>query len=327
MILYKYVVNICLIRARFCRNGIPLTLYYTGRYLYHKLSRESIVRVTGSETFFMAQQAQLRMPTGISSLDPIIDGGVPMGSVILLLGDVGGGNYEFVYSSIVNTLNAVSPAADAGAHHTPQINYTTFTRTSEDVKQEISKSFPMEDAAKLKEKIRFDDLSEIYFENSVVPDDWYSHGDIIKRLQKRADHAGILAQLSTTLNKAEPNSLIVIDSITDIATQCTSSHLWQNLTGLLRGLQRISKQRNLTVYLLLTRGILKEVEEREIADIVDAVLLFRWEESTGARRQRVMYFEKFRGVMTHLEERDLVKFAVRISKSGGFEVSNIRVVI
>ncbi|WAC04947.1 MAG: hypothetical protein OS112_10925 [Methanoregula sp.] len=275
----------------------------------------------------MAQQAQQKMPTGISSLDPIIDGGVPMGSVILLLGDIGGGNYEFVYSSIVNTLNSVSPVADTGAHHTPQINYTTFTRTSDDVKQEIAKSFPMEDATKLKEKIRFDDLSEIYFENSVVPDDWYSHGDIITRLQKRADHAGVLAQLSTSLNTAEPNSLIVIDSITDIATQCTSPHLWHNLTGLLRGLQRISKQRNLTVYLLLTRGILKEEEEREIADIVDAVLLFRWEESSGARRQRVMYFEKFRGVMTHLEERDLVKFAVRISKSGGFEVSNIRVVI
>jgi len=275
----------------------------------------------------MVQQAVQRMPTGISSLDPIIDGGVPVGSVILLLGDIGGGNYEFVYSSIVNTLNAGGSAPDPGASRPPQIHYTTFTRTSDDVRHEIAKSFPMEDATKLKEKIRFDDLSEIYFENSVVPDDWYSHGDIITRLQKRADHAGILAQLSTSLNAAEPNSLIIIDSITDIATQCTSSHLWQNLTGLLRGLQRISKQRNLTAYLLLTRGILKEVEEREIADIVDAVLLFRWEESSGARRQRIMYFEKFRGVMTHLEERDLVKFAVRISTSGGFEVSNIRVVI
>ncbi|MFA6224660.1 MAG: hypothetical protein WC620_00395 [Methanoregula sp.] len=56
-------------------------------------------------------------------------------------------------------------------------------------------------------------------------------------------------------------------------------------------------------------------------------MLFKWEESTGSRRQRVMYFEKVRGVMPHLEERDLVKFAVRISTTSGFEVSNIRVVI
>jgi KaiC/GvpD/RAD55 family RecA-like ATPase len=277
----------------------------------------------------MAQQATQRMPTGITSLDPILDGGVPLGSVILLLGDIGAGNNEFVYSSIVNLLSvAPQPERDTGAKFTPpHIRYITFTRMNEDVRQEIAKSFPMQDLSHLREKLHFDDLSELYFDNSVVPDDWYSHGDIITRLQKRADKGGVLAQLATVLNTAEPNSLLIVDSVTDIATQCASSHLWHNLTGLLRGLQRMSKQRNLTIYLLLTRGILEAAQEQEIADIVDAVLLFRWEESSGARRQRVMYFEKFRGVMSHLEERDLVKFAVRISTSGGFEVSNIRVVI
>jgi KaiC/GvpD/RAD55 family RecA-like ATPase len=269
------------------------------------------------------------MPTGITSLDPILDGGVPLGSVILLLGDIGAGNNEFVYSSIVNLLSiAPQPERDIGAKFTPpHIRYITFTRMNEDVMQEITKSFPMQDISHLREKLHFDDLSELYFDNSVVPDDWYSHGDIITRLQKRADQGGVLAQLSTVLNTAEPNSLLIVDSVTDIATQCASSQLWHNLTGLLRGLQRMSKQRNLTIYLLLTRGILEAAQEQEIADIVDAVLLFRWEESSGARRQRVMYFEKFRGVMSHLEERDLVKFAVRISTSGGFEVSNIRVII
>lgn len=275
----------------------------------------------------MAHMTVQRIPTGIASLDPILEGGVPTGSVVLLLGDTGAGNYEFVYSSIVNTLNAAPPSSEKGAPLPPMYRYITFTRTSEDVKQEISRSFPMEDVARLGERILFEDLSEIYFDKSVVPDDWYSRGDIITRLQKRADHAGIHDQLATALNTAEPDSRIIIDSITDIATQSTTKIHWHSLTGLLRGLQRISKQRNLTVYLLLTRGIIKEEEEKEIADIVDAVLLFRWEESSGARRQRVMYFEKFRGVMPHLEERDLVKFAVRISTTGGFEVSNIRVVI
>ena len=112
-----------------------------------------------------------------------------------------------------------------------------------------------------------------------------------------------------------------------MATQSTIPNYWTNLTGFLRGLQRVSKQRGITSYLLLSRGIIESSKEMELADIADAVLLFRWEEITGARRQRVMYFEKFRGVMPHLEERDLVKFAVRISTTGGFEVNNIRVVI
>jgi len=269
------------------------------------------------------------MPTGIPSLDPILEGGVPPGSVILLLGDTGAGSYEFVYSSIVNILTGPLPPQRESSIIIPpaQIRYITFTRMMEDVKQEIAKSFPAADLDTIAAKMQFSDLSEIYFDNSVVPDDWYSHGDIITRLQKRADHAGILAQLASALNAAEQNSLVIIDSVTDIATQCYSTNLWKNLTSLLRGVQRMAKQRNLTIYLLLTRGILGEAQQHEIADIVDALLLFRWEETTGSRRQRVMYFEKFRGVMTHLEERDLVKFAVRISTGNGFEVSNIRVVI
>jgi len=91
--------------------------------------------------------------------------------------------------------------------------------------------------------------------------------------------------------------------------------------------QRFAKTKNLLVYLLLSKGIIDPAREIELEDIADAVFLFRWEESSGSRRQRIMYFEKFRGVMPHLKEHDLVKFAVRISTTGGFEVSNIRMVI
>ncbi len=195
------------------------------------------------------------------------------------------------------------------------------------MRQEIASSLHIDGLNVLLDSVHFDDLSELYFDNSVVPDEWYSHSDIITRLQKRTSHENILLQLSQVVNSVKPGSLIVLDSITDVATQSTIPNYWPNLTGFLRGLQRISKQRGITSYLLLSRGILDSSKEIELADIADAVLLFRWEETSGARRQRVMYFEKFRGVMPHLEERDLVKFAVRISTAGGFEVSNIRVVI
>lgn len=275
----------------------------------------------------MALQTFRKMPTGIPSLDPVFEGGVPTGSVILLLGDTGAGNTEFVYSSICSLVSGreMPPGDNRDSALPSQIRYITFTRMMDDVRQEIGRSFPT--AGPLTEKIRFDDLSETYFDTSIVPDTWYSNSDIITRLHKRSDHAGVLAQLAMVLDASVPESLVVIDSVTDIATQCSSEELWKNFTGLLRGLQRMAKQRNLTVYLLLTRGILEGVQEHEIADIVDAVLLFRWEESTGSHRQRVMYFEKFRGVMPYLEEQDLVKFAVRISTGVGFEVSNIRVVI
>jgi hypothetical protein len=89
----------------------------------------------------------------------------------------------------------------------------------------------------------------------------------------------------------------------------------------------VSKRWKTTIYLLLTSGILDRSRELEIVDCVDATIHFRWEETGAQRRQRVMYFEKFQGVMPYLEDKNLVKFAVRVSAAGGFEVQNIRVVV
>jgi KaiC/GvpD/RAD55 family RecA-like ATPase len=270
---------------------------------------------------------QTKVPTGIASLDPTLGGGVPSGSMILLLGEIGAGNYEFIYSSIVNTLVLMKGSPGPDVLVPKKIRYITFTRHEDDVRQEIVQSFPAPGIMEAVGTIRFDDLSGLYFDRSIVPDEWYSHSDTLTRLQKRSEHENIFFRLSEIFNAAEDGSVFILDSVTNIATQTSLPNLWRDLTGFLRGLQRISKKRNITIYLLLSKGILDAAKEAELADIVDAVILFRWEESTSARRQRVIYFEKFRGVMPHLEEQDLVKFAVRISTSGGFEVSNIRVVI
>ena len=275
----------------------------------------------------MQEFASKKMPTGISSLDPILDGGVPPGSVILFLGDLGAGSYEFVYSSVINLLDAKSRDELKDKAAPKELRYITFTRLKDDVRQEIVNSLHIDNVSQLVDSIQFDDLSELYFDRSVVPDEWYGHSDIITRMQKRSGHEDVFVQLSNVINTAQPQSLIIMDSITDIATQSNTPKSWSNLTGVLRGLQRVSKQRGLTCYLLLTQGILNSAQEKELSDIADAVMLFKWEESTGSRRQRVMYFEKFRGVMSHLEEQDLVKFSVRISTTSGFEVSNIRMII
>ncbi len=208
------------------------------------------------------------------------------------------------------------------------IHYITFTRSERGCQAGNPAFFPEgRPGRKVLDSVHFDDLSERYFDTSVVPNDWYNPGDIISRMENRSEYKNILSVLFDVMNNAKNDSLIILDSITDIATQHNIPNLWNDLIGFLRGFQRIAKKKNITLYLLLSRGVLETAKELELADMADAVLLFKWEESMGARRQRVMYFEKFRGVMPHLEERDLVKFAVRISTAGGFEVSNIRVII
>ena len=200
--------------------------------------------------------------------------------------------------------------------------------------------------------INFSDLSTHYFDSSVVPSDWYCNDGSEECEKKRnASPEKMLDELSThishgrkntllqllyvTLSLSNPkkgktgvgSSLVILDSLTDLATQYSEPERWKELTAFLRGLQRVTKTWNSTIYLLLTKGVLEPSREKEIADCVDAVVLFGWEETVAQRRQRTMFFQKFRGVMPHLEERDLVKFAVRISPGSGFEVSNIRVVV
>ncbi len=267
-----------------------------------------------------------KMPTGIASLDPMMEGGIPPGTVVLLLSEIGAGSYEFIYSSILSISSKKSQSLVSDTIILPSsIRYVTFTKMSDDVKREMKLSF-YDDLLEGLDNIQFDDLSQLYFDASVVPIDWYSKGDIVSRLQSR-NNRDILSQLSQTFGPGADNNLIVLDSLTDLATQYTGTSRWGDLMAFMRGLQRIAKQLNTTIYLPLAQGILNVKNEREIADIADAVILFNWEESSAARRQRVMYFEKFRGLMPHLEEKDLVKFSVRISAAIGFEVSNIRVII
>jgi KaiC/GvpD/RAD55 family RecA-like ATPase len=267
-----------------------------------------------------------KMPTGITSLDPVMEGGVPPGSVVLLLGEIGSGSNEFIYSSVLSLSRMVTRRPPPGNIVFPEsIRYVTFTKLSDDVKREMALTFQPDLLSSI-ENILFEDLSQLYFDNTVVPVDWYCKGDIISRLQNRSNR-DMLSHLSETLASGKQNSLIVLDSLTDLATQSAGTKQWSELMAFMRGLQRVSKQWNTTIYLPLTYGILDPRNEHEIADIADAVILFRWEESATSRRQRVMYFEKFRGLMSHLEEKDLVKFAVQISSSIGFEVRNIRVIV
>ncbi len=277
----------------------------------------------------MYTELKRHMPTGLSTLDPVFGGGVPPGSVILLKGDIGSGKIEFAYTSLINlSLVMNQPPVDNQILIPHDIRYITVTKMREDILREIGQSFAPDLLTNI-DRVQFDDLSDIYFDSSLVPISWYSdYEDIIERMEKRRKiHDNVLTTLAYMLSEVPRESLVILDSLTEIATQHIASGTWPDLTAFLRGLQRVAKKWDTTFYLILTKGILNQWQEIEVADAVDAVIHFRWEESSTAKRQRVLYIEKFRGVMIHLEDREMVKFAVRITAGRGFEVSNIRVII
>ncbi len=278
----------------------------------------------------MQDSRMKHMPTGIPSFDPVLNGGVPLGSVILLSGGTGGGNVEFAYSSILSHARAKKEGEQNGSENLcfpEEIVYFTFTKLASSIRREIELSFRA-DSEVFDGTVRFIDLSKIYFDASVVPRKWYSNADIVETLQtRRHEQGGLFGELSKQLETIPAGSLIVFDSLTDIATQHITEAEWHQFISFLRGLQRVSKQWKTTFFMLISDPIFEPRRMAEIKDCCDASISFEWEETSGRRRQRVMFIEKFRIVMPALEENDFVKFAIRITGDGGFEVSNIRMVI
>ena len=122
----------------------------------------------------MQEIQTIRMPTGLPTFDPILDGRVPVGTMILLLGELGAGHYEFAYSSIVSTLARMEKSPASEPRFPVKIRYMTFTRLKGDVRDEIVQSFSANGVSEDSENIQFVDLSDLYFDRSIVPDSWYA---------------------------------------------------------------------------------------------------------------------------------------------------------
>ncbi|MDR2856060.1 MAG: hypothetical protein LBV40_07935 [Methanomicrobiales archaeon] len=275
------------------------------------------------------------IPTGIPSFDSLLSNGIPPGSFILLIGESGAGCEEFAYTSIasLSRLKAQSEPKLTTRITLPQrILHITITRRKEDVIQDISRGFARDMRSELR-NVHFADLSDIYFHKSLVPIQWYSKNhDTTEQREAKADTKSqlsdnILTELSNRLDQTPHQSLIVLNTLTELVTLFPAKTTWPEFTAYLRGLQRALKMWGSCMYLILTHGILNPWQECELADISDAVVHFKWEVTPTAKRQRVLFIDKFRGVLPQLEEKELVKFAVRITPSHGFEVSNIRAVI
>lgn len=270
------------------------------------------------------------MPTGVPSFDPVIKGGFPAGSFVLLLSEVGAGGSEFVYTSMLMLAQLKKErAALKPDYRLPEkIVYISFTKVRENVLQSVS-TLNIADVASVEEMLTFVDLSSDYFAKTQVPRHWTSTGrttlDSYKTVLKNKP---LFESLIETLEAYAPGNLVIIDSLTDLMRGPVPESLtWNDLVSLLKGIERMSKQWNASIYALLTAHIFEPSKEEEVSDCADGVLVFGWQVTSNNQRQRIMYIKKFRGLMPYLEEDNVVRFETRVSASQGFEVSNIREII
>lgn len=263
-------------------------------------------------------------PTGIESLDPVIHGGLPSGSLVLLLSEIGAGDFEFMVSSVAKMLSMPKNNEDLLIPN--KVCYISFTRGKNDILKEIAFSFP--DFHKvINDHIEFKDFSEAFFARSIIPISWRSSSKkelSFESMKWGDEEENLVVALIDYLEKNGKGNVVIIDSLTVLAQQYLERMEWKDLILFLRGLQKASKRWDGIVYAMLSEGIFDRNRQEEIQDCMDGVMVFKWDEQGISQRQRIMYLRKFRGLLPVLDQDNIVNFEIQVSSQRGFEVSNIK---
>lgn len=268
-----------------------------------------------------------RIPTGVSDFDTMIQGGFPAGSVVLLIGDVGAGQREFAYTSAskLAIVKEDPEMFDFMLGHTcrredlpEEIFYISFSKAAEDIIGEIKSAFNESFYMALEKQMKFRDFSRAYFKNSIVPVKWSGDGS---SLFSKSPTLPLLESLVNFLDENAENSLVIIDSLTDLVISKQVDII--ELATLLRGMQRQAKKWGGVIYLLMTKNIVGREKEVLLEDSVDGVLVFEWTHTNrSSSRQRHMYLEEFTSLLPHLEAERIARFNTEINSTSGFVVIN-----
>jgi KaiC/GvpD/RAD55 family RecA-like ATPase len=273
-----------------------------------------------------------RVPFGISRLDSIIGGGAPPGSVVLLTGEAGAGAREFLHTSAaMNGLYHSDREAfelhygdvDAGAEPPPEVHYISFTADREHLARELAYTMDDELARSAVEHIRFRDLSPEYFQLSPIPREWYAgEARSVSDLATRERLESALSALGDYLGEHAPGNLVLVDSITDLVAAVSDDMTWSDIALLMKGIQKAAHEWGGLILLLVQRETLAPTELGHLMDAASGTMQFEWE-SGGSKRARTMFVKEFRGVLSRLEEENIIRFETEVHE-GGFDVSGVR---
>ena len=273
-----------------------------------------------------------RIPFGISRLDSMIDGGAPPGSVVLLAGDVGAGGREFMYTSAaMNGLVEADPELFDlyyGTLHEnsvvpEEVHYLSFTSDEPALVDEMAFTMDEDIVEAATGSIDFADLSSEYFQLSPVPTDWYAQQtQDITSLGERHERRNVLNAMGDYLSEHAPGNLVMIDSVTDLVSAASEQMDWSDTTVLMKGLKKAAQKWGGLILLHVNVEALTPTQLGRLNDATDGTIRFKWE-SGGSERDRAMVVQQFRGVLSRLEEENIVQFETEIGDDG-FNISNVR---
>ncbi|KZN25724.1 HTR-like protein [Haladaptatus sp. R4] len=273
-----------------------------------------------------------RIPFGVSQFDSLIGGGSPPGSVVLLAGDAGAGAREFAYTSA--TINALGHAdtdqfglhygsIDPRAALPDEIHYVSFTANASEIYDEVTHTLDETLISPALEAITFEDLSSEYFQLSPIPHDWYvEKRRTITDLGNSHDRRDVLEALGGYLTENAPGNLVVIDSLTDLCSLPDDQVNWNQMVMLVKGMKKASQAWDGLILIHVAQESLTDRQMGALMNATDGTICFEWERG-GNERARTMFVREFRGVLSRIEEENIVRFETE-TQSDGFDISNVR---
>ncbi len=273
-----------------------------------------------------------RLPFGVARIDSILQGGAPPGSTLLLAGESGAGAREFAQTAAAMNVLADTDVdlfdlyygdLPTNAETPEEVHYLSFTADNEEIAREMDFTMADEIVETVSGPISFRDFSPEYFQLSPIPREWYmGEASAIEDLGERQSTNDVVGALGDYLSEHAAGNLVVIDSISDLIGAMGDDVTWTDVTTLLRGLTKASHHWNGLILLLVNTDTLTETEYGQLMDASAGTFEFTWE-TGGSQRARSMIVKQFRGVLSQLEEENIVRFETEIHE-GGFDISDVR---
>ncbi|EMA65914.1 RAD55 family ATPase [Halorubrum kocurii] len=272
------------------------------------------------------------LPFGVARLDSILGGGAPPGNVVLLAGESGAGAREFLYTSAA--MNALGHAdaelfdlyygdLPADAALPEEVHYISFTADTGAITREMGYTMADEIVDAAIGEIDFRDLSPEYFQLSPIPRDWYEDETAsITELGDRGEYEDVLTAFGDYLSAHADDSLVCIDSVTDLVSMVDDDTEWSDVAMVMKGLKKAAYDWGGLILVLVNTDSITDREFGALTDAAGGTLQFTWE-SGGSQRARTMFVREFRGVLSRLESENIVRFETEIHE-GGFDISDVR---
>jgi archaellum biogenesis ATPase FlaH len=167
------------------------------------------------------------------------------------------------------------------------------------------------------------DLSPEYFQLSPVPRSWYmGETRSITDLGESEGRESVLSALGTYLSENAADNLVLIDSVTDLVAGVSDEMQWKDVAMVMKGLEKAANRWGGLIVLLVNSEALTDTELGSLEDAATGTFEFAWE-SGGSKRARTMVVKEFRGVLSRLEQENIVQFETEVGESG-FDISDVR---